>query len=138
MSSREKIKNLISSIDTDLYRLNEIYIFTVDDKNFITYGSVHMLKYTNIIKDNDFDLNSRIVINALVDLILTAYDILMYAKNMDHETCKEIVIKIINKILDSWKQVVINVDNKLIIKTLIEKMIMKGRCSKNMIHMLIE
>ena len=57
MSSREKIKNLISSIDTDLYRLNEIYIFTIEDKNFITYCSVHMLKYTNIIKDNDFDLN---------------------------------------------------------------------------------
>lgn len=137
MSSREKIKNLISSIDTDLYRLNEIYIFTIEDKNFITYSSVHMLKYTNIIKDNDFDLNSRIVINALVDLILTAYDILMYTKDMDHETCKEIVIKIINKILDSWRQVVTNVDNKLIIKTLIEKMIMKGRCSKNMIHMSI-
>lgn len=138
MSSREKVKNLISSIDTDLYRLNEIYIFTIEDKNFIIHSSVHMLKYTNIIKDNDFDLNSRIVINALVDLILTAYDILMYAKDMDYETCKEIVIKIINKILDSWRQVVTNVDNKLIIKTLIEKMIMKGRCSKNMIHMSIE
>lgn len=137
MSSREKIKNLISSIDIDLYRLNEIYIFTIEDKNFITYSSVHMLKYTNIIKDNDFDLNSRIVINALVDLILTAYDILMYAKDMDYETCKEILIKNIDKILDSWRQVVTNVDNKLIIKTLIEKMIMKGRCSKNMIHMSI-
>ena len=138
MSSREKIKNLISSIDTDLYRLNEIYIFTIEDKNFITYSSVHMLKYTNIIKDNDFDLNSRIVINALVDLILTTYDILMYSKDMDYETCKEIVIKIINKILDSWRQVVTNVDNKLIIKTLIEKMIMKGHCSRNMIHMSLE
>jgi len=91
-------------------------------------------------KDNDFDPSSKVVIDAVVDLILTPYDILIYIKNteVEEEHCKEIVTEVMRNIMNSWKQVVTNVDNKLIIKTLIEKMIMKGHCSRSMIHMSIE
>lgn len=139
MSNRQKFKKSISDAYNNIHTLYVSYIMIVDDENYVIYDSVQdMLKYTDIIKDNDFDPNSKIVINAVVDLILATYDILMYIKNTDAEHCKEILTEVVQEIMNSWKQVVANVDNKLIIKILIEKMIKKGHCSRSMIHMSLE
>lgn len=141
MSSREKFRKSVLDTYNDIHTLYVSYIIMAEDENHIIHDSIrNMLKYADIIKDNDFDPSSKIVIDAVVDLILTAYDILIYIKNTDveEEHCKEIVTEVMHNIMNSWKQVVTNVDNKLIIKILIEKMIKKGCCSKNMIHMSLE
>lgn len=141
MSSKEKFEKLIIYTDMDLHTLYEIYLYNIKDRNFIIYDLIYDIsKYTDIIKDNNFDLNSRVVIGATIDLILAAHDILMYIKDAsdEEEICKEIVVEIMNKIISSWKQILTSVDNKLLIKILIEKMIKMGYCSKSTIHISLE
>lgn len=141
MSSKEKFEKLIIYTDMDLHTLYEIYLYNIKDRNFIIYDLIYDIsKYTDIIKDNNFDLNSRVVIGATIDLILAAHDILMYIKDAsdEEEICKEIVVEIMNKIISSWKQILTSVDNKLLIKILIEKMIKMEYCSKSTIHISLE
>lgn len=141
MSSREKFRRSILDTYSDIHTLHVSCAIIAEDENHVIHDFIgNMLKHTDIIKDNDFDFSSKVVINAVVDLILTAYDLLMYIANTEseEERCKEIIIGDTRNIMNSWKQILTNVDNKLIIKTLIEKMIITGRCSRNMIHMSLE
>lgn len=141
MISKEKFRRSILDTYNDIHTLHVSCAIIAEDENHVIHDFIaNMLKHTDIIKDNDFDFSSKVVINAVVDLILTAYDILMYITNTEseEERCKKIITEDTRNIMNSWKQILTNVDNKLIIKTLIEKMIITGRCSRNMIHMSLE
>lgn len=130
MSNKEKFKKLILDMGIDLHTVHSSYSTMIKDKNPIIYDLINMSKYVNILKDNDFNLNSRVVINAVVDLILVAHDILTYISVNEEDTCTDLVIEITHKILTSWKQILETVDNRLIIKMLIEKLAEAKYCHR--------